>query len=130
VSFDRVFEILDLRPLITERPVAHALPVRPLDGQTAPPVEFDGVSFRYPAASEISLPSLEPVTLAEPERDTGAWVLRDVSFLAPAGQLTALAGPSGAGKTTITHLVPRLSATAATGCPAGRSSGSHWQGCC
>ena len=108
VSFDRVFEILDLKPLITERPGAHALPVRPPDGQTAPPVEFDSVSFRYPAASEISLPSLEPVTLAEPERDTGAWVLRDVSFLAPAGQLTALVGPSGAGKTTITHLVPRL----------------------
>jgi ATP-binding cassette, subfamily B, bacterial len=111
VSFDRVFEVLDLRPLITERPGAYVLPAMPPDGRAAgaaPPVEFDHVWFRYPAASEISLPSLEPVTRAEPERDTGAWVLRDAGFLAPAGRLTALVGPSGAGKTTITHLVPRL----------------------
>jgi ATP-binding cassette, subfamily B, bacterial len=108
VSFDRVFEILDLKPLITERPGAYALPARPAVGQAAPPVEFDDVWFRYPAASETSLPSLESIMTAAPERAGDAWVLRDLSFVAPAGQLTALVGPSGAGKTTITHLVPRL----------------------
>ena len=107
VSFDRVFEILDLKPLISERPGASALPA-PSPRSQAPPVEFDHVWFRYPAASDVSLPSLESVTLTAPERAAGAWVLRDVSFLAPAGQLTALVGLSGAGKTTITHLVPRL----------------------
>jgi ATP-binding cassette, subfamily B, bacterial len=107
VAFDRVFEILDLKPLITERSDAYPLPAPPPGGH-APTVEFDHVWFRYPAASEVSLPSLEQVTLAEPERTADAWVLRDVSFRAPAGKLTALVGPSGAGKTTITHLVPRL----------------------
>ena len=107
VSFDRVFEILDLKPLITERPGAYTLPAPP-PGSQAPSVEFDHVWFRYPATSEITLPSLESVMMAAPERAGDAWVLRDVSFAAPAGQLTALVGPSGAGKTTITHLVPRL----------------------
>jgi ATP-binding cassette subfamily B protein len=106
VSFDRVFEILDLAPLIAERPAAYPLPSS--GSRTAPQVEFDHVWFRYPAASEISLPSLESITLPAPERAADAWVLREVSFRAPAGQLTALVGPSGAGKTTITHLVPRL----------------------
>jgi ATP-binding cassette, subfamily B, bacterial len=104
VSFDRIFEVLDLRPLITESPAAHPLPAAP----AAPQVEFEHVSFRYPAASHVSLPTLEMVTDHVPERDAGGLVLRDVSFRAPAGQLTALVGPSGAGKTTITHLVPRL----------------------
>jgi ATP-binding cassette subfamily B protein len=108
VSFDRVFEILDLKPLIAERPAAYPLPAPAPGSRTAPQVEFDHVWFRYPAASEISLPSLESLTLPAPERGDNAWVLRDVSFRAPAGQLTALVGPSGAGKTTITHLVPRL----------------------
>jgi ATP-binding cassette subfamily B protein len=111
VSFDRVFEVLDLKPLITERPGAVPLP-RPavVDGAVAAPeVSFEHVSFRYPAASEVSLASLESLALPAPERATsGQDVLHDVSFTAPAGQLTALVGPSGAGKTTITHLVSRL----------------------
>jgi ATP-binding cassette subfamily B protein len=71
-------------------------------------VSFDRVSFRYPAA-EASLASLESIALPAPERAArGQDVLHDVSFTAPAGRLTALVGPSGAGKTTITHLVARL----------------------
>jgi ATP-binding cassette, subfamily B, bacterial len=109
VSFDRVFEVLDLRPLIEEKPAATALP-RTADGNgTAPEIIFDRVSFRYPAASEVSLASLESIALAIPERaDAAAGVLHEVSFRARAGKLTALVGPSGAGKTTITHLVARL----------------------
>ena len=119
VSFDRVFEILDLEPLITERPAAYPL----TRTREAPGMEVAGVWFRYPEADQVSLASLEPValepvapepvtpepvTLATPERPGDAWVLRDVTFQVPAGRLTALVGPSGAGKTTITHLVPRL----------------------
>jgi ATP-binding cassette subfamily B protein len=66
------------------------------------------VWFRYPEADQVSLASLEPAALPAPERPGDAWVLRDVTFQVPAGRLTALVGPSGAGKTTITHLVPRL----------------------
>ena len=106
VSFDRVFEVLDLRPLIEDRPGAE--PLR-LPAGTAPDVSFDHVSFRYPAPSEVSLASLESIALPLPERTDGQLgVLHDVTFTAPAGQLTALVGPSGAGKTTITHLVSRL----------------------
>ena len=104
VSFDRVFEILDLEPLITERETAFPLPGA--DG--APGVEVEGVWFRYPESGEVSLASLEPAALPAPERPGDAWVLRDLTFQVPAGRLTALVGPSGAGKTTITHLVPRL----------------------
>jgi len=103
VGFDRVFEILDLEPLITERPAAHPLTAT----REAPGLEVAGVWFRYPAADEVSLASLEPAGRPGPERPD-AWVLRDVTFQVPAGRLTALVGPSGAGKTTITHLVPRL----------------------
>jgi ATP-binding cassette, subfamily B, bacterial len=105
VSFDRVFEVLDLKPLIEDSPGAVSLPV----GQQAPGIDFEHVWFRYPTASEVSLASLESIALPVPERtDANADVLRDVSFHAPAGQLTALVGPSGAGKTTITALVARL----------------------
>ena len=105
VSFDRVFEVLDLKPLIQDAPDAE-----PFQGsEAAPAIDFDRVMFRYPTAAEISLASLESIALPVPERtDANADVLRDVSFHAPAGQLTALVGPSGAGKTTITHLVARL----------------------
>jgi ATP-binding cassette, subfamily B, bacterial len=113
VSFDRVFEVLDLKPLIADRPGATTLRLAGQAGaQSGDPdanIEFDHVSFRYPTAAEVSLASLESITLPVPERtDAGQSVLHDVSFRAPAGQLTALVGPSGAGKTTITHLVSRL----------------------
>jgi ATP-binding cassette, subfamily B, bacterial len=108
VSFDRVFEILDLRPLVAERPTAYALPADPSGRGRAPEVEFDQVCFRYPAASEVSLASLESIALPMPEREDNAWILHGVSFRVPAGKLTAVVGPSGAGKTTISHLVPRL----------------------
>jgi ATP-binding cassette, subfamily B, bacterial len=112
VSFDRVFEVLDLKPLIDDRPDAEVLPALvPGDGgkQIAPEIQFDDVSFRYPSASEVSLASLESIALPAPERPApAAGVLHDVSFRAPSGQLTALVGPSGAGKTTITALAARL----------------------
>ncbi len=117
VSFDRVFEVLDLRPLIQDRPGATALPRTQAGagtrsappGRAAPDIAFDHVSFRYPAASEVSLASLESIALPAPEHaGANQEVLRDVTFRAPPGQLTALVGPSGAGKTTITHLVSRL----------------------
>ncbi|HUY50554.1 MAG TPA: ABC transporter ATP-binding protein [Streptosporangiaceae bacterium] len=117
VSFDRVFEVLDLEPLIQEKPGAVPLRSAPSTGapsgnglpSAAPAVDFDHVSFHYPAASEVSLASLESIALPVPEQAGPAQpVLREVSFTAPPGQLTALVGPSGAGKTTITHLVSRL----------------------
>jgi ATP-binding cassette subfamily B protein len=119
VSFDRVFEVLDLKPLIAERPGATVLAAARRDGSAvtsggvsaapAPDIEFDHVSFRYPAASEVSLASLESIALPVAERTgPGQEALTDVSFRAPAGKLTALVGPSGAGKTTITHLVSRM----------------------
>jgi ATP-binding cassette, subfamily B, bacterial len=109
VSFDRVFEVLDLEPLIREKPGAVTLP-RTLPGTgEAPDIRFGHVSFRYPTAAEVSLASLESIALKTPERtDAAAGVLHDVSFTAPSGQLTALVGPSGAGKTTITALVSRM----------------------
>jgi ATP-binding cassette, subfamily B, bacterial len=113
VSFDRVFEVLDLKPLIADRPGAVPLLLAGQPGgQAADPaadIVFDHVSFHYPAASEVSLASLESIALQQPERtDANLGVLQDVSFTAPARQLTALVGPSGAGKTTITHLVSRF----------------------
>jgi ATP-binding cassette subfamily B protein len=101
VSFDRLFEVLDLQPLIREHAAGRPLP------EKAPDIVFDRVSFRYPGADEVSLASLEaPGGRSELRQETP--VLRELSFRAPAGKLTALVGPSGAGKTTITQLVPRL----------------------
>ncbi|WP_347057178.1 ABC transporter ATP-binding protein [Blastococcus sp. HT6-30] len=100
VSFDRVFEVLDLPPMIREAP--DAVPV-PADDRS---IEFDSVSFSYPAGADVSLPSLEEVSL--PEHGGPVDVLHDVSFRVEPGQLVALVGHSGAGKSTIANLVPRL----------------------
>ncbi len=100
VSFERVFEVLDLPSMISESPDATVLSPK------AASVEFDHVAFRYPRADEVSLASLETVARKE-TRDNGM-VLGDVTFTARPGQMVALVGPSGAGKTTITHLVARL----------------------
>jgi len=109
VSFDRVFEVLDLKPLIAEKPDAVPMPRTNGEAGLAPEIEFDDVSFRYPTAGEVSLASLESIALPSPERrDAAAGVLHQVSFRAPSGRLTALVGPSGAGKTTITALAARL----------------------
>jgi len=100
VSFERVFEVLDLEPLVAEAPGARDLP------GGAVGVRFDGVSFTYPGIDEVSLVSLEGDRPGD--RRAGLEVLHDVSFEAAPGELVALVGPSGAGKTTITALVSRL----------------------
>ena len=100
VSFERVFEVLDLPPMIDEKPDAVELRRGPTE------VELRDVSFRYPSADEVSLASLESVAVLD--QAPSQQVLHDVSFTVPAGTMTALVGPSGAGKTTITSLVGRL----------------------
>ncbi|UQX04334.1 ABC transporter ATP-binding protein [Streptomyces sp. RerS4] len=100
VSFERVFEVLDLKPLIAEKPDARRVP----DGPVA--VEFDGVSFGYPSADKVSLASLEEVATLDTRG--GTRVLHEVSFRAEPGRMIALVGSSGAGKSTIAQLLPRL----------------------
>jgi ATP-binding cassette subfamily B protein len=100
VSFDRVFEVLDLAPAIAESPAAVPLPGGP--GR----VEFRDVGFRYPSAAEVSLASLEDVAVLD--RTVTEPVLRGVSFVVEPGQLVALVGPSGAGKSTTSMLVGRV----------------------
>ncbi|MFI5938755.1 ABC transporter ATP-binding protein [Streptomyces uncialis] len=100
VSFERVFEVLDLKPLIEERPDADEVPEGPVA------VEFTDVRFGYPAADKVSLASLEEVATLD-SRDSGE-VLRGMSFRAEPGQTVALVGSSGAGKSTVASLLPRL----------------------
>ncbi|MER7722511.1 ABC transporter ATP-binding protein [Streptomyces sp. NPDC096323] len=100
VSFERVFEILDLKPLIAEKPDARKVPEGPVS------VEFDGVSFGYPSADKVSLASLEEVATLDSRG--GTEVLHEVSFRAEPGRMVALVGSSGAGKSTIAQLLPRL----------------------
>ncbi|MEU8216560.1 ABC transporter ATP-binding protein [Micromonospora taraxaci] len=100
VSFERVFEVLDLKPLILDKADARPLPEGPVA------VEFEGVRFGYPSADKVSLASLEDV--AKLDTRGGEEVLHGVSFRAEAGQMVALVGSSGAGKSTIAQLVPRL----------------------
>jgi ATP-binding cassette subfamily B protein len=100
VSFERVFEVLDLKPGIVESPQARKIPDGPVG------IEFEGVSFRYPSASEVSLASLESVSTLDKNAEKD--VLYDISFRAAPGELVALVGPSGAGKTTLVQLAARL----------------------
>lgn len=100
VSFERVFEVLDLKPLIEEKPDAREVPEGPVA------VEFDNVRFAYPAADRVSLASLEEVAALDTRG--GTEVLHGVSFRAEPGQTIALVGSSGAGKSTIGQLLPRL----------------------
>ena len=100
VSFERVFEVLDLVPMVRDKENARDVKSGPLS------VEFEKVRFAYPKADEISLASLESV--AKPELIESGEILKEISFMAPAGSLSALVGPSGAGKTTISSLLPRL----------------------
>ncbi|MEU9622262.1 MULTISPECIES: ABC transporter ATP-binding protein [unclassified Streptomyces] len=100
VSFERVFEVLDLTPLIEQKPDARAVPDGPVS------VEFDQVRFGYPSADKVSLASLEDVATLDTRG--GGEVLRGVSFRAEPGRTVALVGSSGAGKSTIAQLLPRL----------------------
>lgn len=102
VSFERCFEVLDAPRSIDDAPGAADLDVE--RGR----VEFDNVSFRYPAPAEVSIASLEKDQVGELSDEPSDWVLHDISFTAAPGSMTALVGPSGAGKTTVASLIPRL----------------------
>jgi ATP-binding cassette, subfamily B, bacterial len=101
VSFERIFEVLDLKPMITQKPDAATVPAGPMR------VQFEQVSFRYPTAAEVSLQSLESIAVPE-KKAAPRTVLQDIDFTVEPGQLVALVGPSGAGKSTLTMLIPRL----------------------
>ena len=100
VSFERVFEVLDLEPMVKESTSAITMASR------TPVISFEEVRFTYPNAQQISLASLESASL--PELKESEEILKGISFMAAAGTVTALVGPSGAGKTTISALLPRL----------------------
>ena len=100
VSFERLFEVLDIVPMIEEAPDAIEVP------RGGASIDFEHVRFTYPSAQEVSLASLESVAVLE--AGSRSEVLHDVSFSVEPGQMVALVGPSGAGKTTISSLVPRL----------------------
>nr|WP_255596372.1 ABC transporter ATP-binding protein [Cellulomonas sp. C5510] len=103
VSFERVLEVLDLRPGVDDAPDARPLPD---DLPRTASIELDRVTFRYPSAAEVSLASLESV--ARLQTEAPGTTLHDVSFRVPHGHVVALVGPSGAGKSTISQLVARL----------------------
>ena len=100
VSFERVFEVLDLTPMVRDKENAKTIADGPLS------IQFADVRFSYPRAEEISLASLEAV--AKPETIQSGEILKGISFDVPSGTMTALVGSSGAGKTTISALLPRL----------------------
>ena len=102
VSFERVFEVLDLEPLVKDPKNPQNLPQGPLD------IEFNNVSFSYPTRADVGLETLELATDGKIENDTNNLVLNNVSFKVKPGTMLALVGPSGSGKTTISQLIARL----------------------
>jgi ATP-binding cassette, subfamily B, bacterial len=107
VSFERVFEVLDAPVMVVEKPDAVELPSSSSAGGTGLRVEARGLSFRYPAPDQVSVPSLETGAPTSPS-DPSGWVLRELDFVIEPGTMTAIVGPSGAGKSTLAQLVTRL----------------------